>query len=184
MMVGLSSLVLAVRKRGLFLIKKVGLIGERDYTKRYIKILQRSGVEIADFDIDSFISETVDFDGFDRKRIHIGKNVYLTNGVIILVHDQSVVTVYNAKNIGAENHGTMYAPADVYIGDNVFVGMRSIILPGTTIGDNVVIGAGSIVKGKIPSGTVWAGVPAKQITTVDKQYERLSSRGAFGVLDG
>ena len=62
--------------------------------------------------------------------------------------------------------------------------MRSIILPGTTIGDNVVIGAGSIVKGKIPSGTVWAGVPAKQITTVDKQYERLSSRGAFGVLDG
>ena len=51
----------------------------------------------------------------------------------------------------------------IEIGNNVFIGSRSIILPNTFIGDNVIIGAGSIVRGHIQSGGVYAGSPAKCI---------------------
>lgn len=175
----IQSVVKGLEKRLLFFLKKTHLINERNFTNRYIRLLRKMGVDIADYDIDSFIAETVYLDSYDRHRIHIGKNVYLTNDVIILVHDQSAVTVYNSQHVGNENKGTLYAPGDVHIGNNVFIGMRSVILPGAVIGDNVVIGAGSIVKGRIPSGTVWAGVPAKQICTIDQQYVRLSARGVF-----
>lgn len=174
----LSSVNRGLKKYCLVIAKKLGILSEREFTKRYIRYLRETGVDILDYDVDSFIAETVDFDGYDRTRIHIGKNVYLTSGVIILVHDQSVVTVYNSVN-REKDPGTMYAPGDVHIGNNVFIGMRSIVLPGTTIGDDVVIGAGSLVKGDIPSGTVWAGVPAKQICTTVQQYERLRARGLF-----
>ena len=175
----IQPFVKGLEKYLLFFLKKAHLINERNFTDRYIRLLRKMGVDIADYDIDSFIAETVYFDSYDRHRIHIGKNVYLTNDVIILVHDQSAVTVYNSQHKGNENRGTIYAPNDVRIGNNVFIGMRSILLPGTVIEDNVIIGAGSIVKGKIPSGTIWAGVPAKQIGMIDQQYARLSARGVF-----
>ena len=56
----------------------------------------------------------------------------------------------------------------ITIGNNVFIGLRSIIMPGVTVGDNVVIGAGSLVTKSIPEGEVWAGVPAKKICTLDE----------------
>ena len=58
------------------------------------------------------------------------------------------------------------------IGNNVFVGMRSIILMGVEIGDNVIVGAGSVVAGKIPSNCVCAGNPAKVICTLDQHKEK------------
>lgn len=53
--------------------------------------------------------------------------------------------------------------APVHIGNNVFIGTRCIILKGTHIGDGAVIGAGSVVQGKVPPGTVYAGNPAKPL---------------------
>jgi UDP-3-O-[3-hydroxymyristoyl] glucosamine N-acyltransferase len=51
----------------------------------------------------------------------------------------------------------------VTVGDNVWIGMNSVILPGVTIGDNVIIGAGSVVSNDIPANTVAAGNPCKVI---------------------
>jgi acetyltransferase-like isoleucine patch superfamily enzyme len=53
--------------------------------------------------------------------------------------------------------------ARVEIGDNVFVGMGTRILKGSTIGSDSVIGAGSVVTGKIPPGVIAAGNPARVI---------------------
>ena len=53
------------------------------------------------------------------------------------------------------------------IKDNVFIGMNAIILPGTKIGSNVIIGAGSVVNGELNSNSVYAGVPAKFICSLD-----------------
>lgn len=50
---------------------------------------------------------------------------------------------------------------DVIIGDNVWLGVNSVILKGVTIGDNSVIGAGSIVTKSIPANVVAAGNPCK-----------------------
>jgi maltose O-acetyltransferase len=51
----------------------------------------------------------------------------------------------------------------VVIGNNVWLGGNSTILPGVTIGDDVVIGAGSVVTKDIPNGVLAYGNPCKVI---------------------
>lgn len=58
--------------------------------------------------------------------------------------------------------------APVHIGNNVFIGTRSIILKGTVIGDNSVIGAGSVVCGTIPPNVIAAGNPCRVIRNLAK----------------
>ncbi|MDO4893230.1 MAG: DapH/DapD/GlmU-related protein [Eubacteriales bacterium] len=65
-------------------------------------------------------------------------------------------------------------PVDLFgtieIGNNVFIGMNTIVLPGVKIGNNVVIGAGSIVSKDIPNNSVACGIPARVIETLDEYY--------------
>jgi acetyltransferase-like isoleucine patch superfamily enzyme len=56
--------------------------------------------------------------------------------------------------------------APITIGDNVFIGARSMILKGVTVGRGAVIGAGSIVTRSIPSNVVAAGNPAAVVGEV------------------
>lgn len=51
----------------------------------------------------------------------------------------------------------------VCIGNDVWIGMRSIIMPGVKIGDGAVIGAGAIVTKDVPAFAIVGGVPAKVI---------------------
>ena len=55
---------------------------------------------------------------------------------------------------------------DITIGNNVWIGGNSVILPGVHIGDNVVIGAGSVVTKDIPSWYIAAGNPCKLIRKI------------------
>ena len=60
----------------------------------------------------------------------------------------------------------------VTIGDNVWLGGNSVILPGVHIGSNTVIGAGSVVTKDIPSWCVAAGNPCRvirRITEADRE---------------
>lgn len=50
---------------------------------------------------------------------------------------------------------------DVHIGDDVWVGVQAVILPGVTIGRGCVIGAGAVVTSDIPEYAIAVGVPAK-----------------------
>lgn len=45
----------------------------------------------------------------------------------------------------------------IKLGNNVFIGARSTILPGVTIGDNSIIAAGAVVTKSVPSGEIWGG---------------------------
>ena len=47
--------------------------------------------------------------------------------------------------------------APIVIEDNVWIGMNSIILPGTVIKQGAVIAAGSVVRGEIPENSLYAG---------------------------
>lgn len=60
----------------------------------------------------------------------------------------------------------------VTIGDYVYIGAGSLIMPGVTIGDHVLVAAGSVVTKSIPAGIVVAGNPAKYICTVEEYYNR------------
>ena len=93
--------------------------------------------------------------------IEIGDDVILAPKVHILAHDASTKLFLNCTRI-----------ANVKIGNRVFVGAGSIILPGVTIGDNVVIGAGSVVSKDICSNSVAVGIPARVICSLDQYLKK------------
>jgi acetyltransferase-like isoleucine patch superfamily enzyme len=55
----------------------------------------------------------------------------------------------------------------IIVGNNVWVGAKSIILPGVVIGDNAVVAAGSIVNKNVEANTMVGGVPAKLIKNIN-----------------
>ena len=65
----------------------------------------------------------------------------------------------------------------IVVGDNVFIGYGAVILPGVTIGSDVVIGAYSVVTRDIPSGTVYAGIPARFVKTTTDYLEKALKNG-------
>lgn len=93
--------------------------------------------------------------------ISIGDNVTMAPRVHILCHDASTKQFIGYTKIG-----------QVTIGNNVFIGAESVVLPGVSIGDNVVIGANSTVTHDVPSNTVVAGNPAKEICSIEDYLEK------------
>lgn len=51
----------------------------------------------------------------------------------------------------------------VFVGDNVWIGSRVLVLRDVTIGNHSIIGAGAVVTGPIPERVMAAGVPARVI---------------------
>lgn len=94
--------------------------------------------------------------------ISIGDNVTISSNVTILTHDASPNVVHCGTKLGR-----------VFIGNNVFIGTRSIILCNTHIGDNVVVGAGSVVTHDLESNGVYAGAPAKRVCSIEDYAERM-----------
>ena len=85
------------------------------------------------------------------------------------------VSIYTAGHpIHPVSRNSLYEYGiSVTIGDNVWIGGNTVILPGVHIGSNTVIGAGSVVTKDIPDWVVAAGNPCrvvKQITEEDKKY--------------
>ena len=82
-----------------------------------------------------------------------------------------------------EKDGVNIAFGKIKIGDNVFIGMNSLILPGTTIGNNVIIGAGSVVRGKIPDNSIYSGNPAVFVANIRDHAEKLKGKNYFKIVD-
>lgn len=105
--------------------------------------------------------------------IEIGDNVTMAPRVHILCHDASTKQFLGYTKIGR-----------VTIGNNVFIGAESVVLPGVTIGDNVVIGANSTVTHDIPENSVAVGSPARVICSLDeyleKEKERMQTAPVYG----
>lgn len=77
--------------------------------------------------------------------------------VVILTHTH----VTSRIDIPMGQQGGEIRP--VTVGNDVWIGMRSIIMPGVNIGNGVIIGAGAVVTKDIPDYAVVGGVPAKII---------------------
>lgn len=98
--------------------------------------------------------------------ITLGDDVRISANVNFVTHDGGMHVIRQYKNIPADSFGK------IVVGNNVFIGMNSIIMPGVTIGNNVIIGAGSIVTKDIPNNSVACGVPAKVIESIDEYYKK------------
>lgn len=132
-------------------------------------ILRKSGIKIGKGTI-FYNPETMQIDRSRPYLLEIGEYCKITAGTIILTHDysRSVIRRVYGEIVG-EGRKTI-------IGDNVFIGMNSIILMGSHIGNNVVIGAGSVVSGIVPDNVVVAGNPARVVCSLDEFYKKRKSQ--------
>jgi acetyltransferase-like isoleucine patch superfamily enzyme len=101
------------------------------------------------------------------KRISIGRNCGITRECLIM--DSSGHPVGGGSRVVDQSRNKWAPPSvddvqEVIIGDNVWIGQRSIIFPGVMIGEGSIISAGSVVRIKvIPPYSLVAGNPAKVI---------------------
>ncbi|MBM6966290.1 acyltransferase [Massilimicrobiota timonensis] len=134
--------------------------------KKYINFLRKKGILIGD---KCEIYKNVSF-GSEPYLIEIGNHVRITSGCKFITHDGGVWVL---REYYKNNELDLFGK--IIVGDNVHIGMNSIIMPGVTIGNNVIIGCGAVVTKDIPDNEIWGGVPAKYIKSIDAYYNQHSA---------
>lgn len=115
--------------------------------------------------------------GLDGARLRIGTRTYLGEfnnircaGAPILIGRDCLIS--QMVTIVGSNHGTApqapiagqrWTGSGVTIGDDVWIGAGSVVLPGARLGDGCVVAANSVVRGDVAAGDVVAGSPARVI---------------------
>lgn len=97
----------------------------------------------------------------DAGEVHIGDRVLLGPQV-------QIYTVSHPLNATERATGKEFS-AQVFIGDDCWIGGGAIVLPGVRIGARSVIGAGAVVTQDIPADSVAVGNPAKVIKQIQQQ---------------
>lgn len=97
----------------------------------------------------TFIGQNVYFDPLAIQKIHIGNKCFITQNVSILVH------FFDSNR--------NFSFGEVEIGDNVFIGMNSLICKPVKLGNNSIIGGGAVITNDIPENVLAGGVPCKII---------------------
>ena len=105
--------------------------------------------------------------------IEIGDNVTMAPRVHILCHDASTKQFIGVTKIGR-----------VTIGNNVFIGADTVVLPGVNIGSNVVIGANSTITHDVPDNSVVAGTPAKILCSIENYLDKEKKRREDSICYG
>jgi acetyltransferase-like isoleucine patch superfamily enzyme len=109
--------------------------------------------------------------GSEPYLIEIGDHVTISSHVTFVTHDGATwVFRHRHEHQGLQRFGR------IKIGNNCFIGTRSVILPDVRIGDNCVVGAGSVVTRSIPDNTVVAGSPARAICTYGEYVQKAAPR--------
>jgi len=116
--------------------------------------------------------------GSEPWMISIGNDCYITAGVQFINHDGGTLIL-------RKEEPTLEWTAPIEIGNDVYIGVRTIILPNVKIGNRCIVGAGSIVSKNIPDNSVYAGVPAKYICSTDEYLLKMKAKSlACGHLHG
>lgn len=122
------------------------------------------------------VGENVRFYGISRDMfgsepwmIKIGNNVHITAGTAFVTHDGGTLIL-------RRDNPSLEWTAPIEIGDDVYIGIRCIILPNVRIGTRCVIGAGSVVTKDTEDNKVYAGNPARLICTTDEYLSKMKSK--------
>ncbi|MBR5773389.1 MAG: acyltransferase [Clostridia bacterium] len=148
------------------------ILREKASSEAFIEYLNKRGVTVGK---NCYVPEpsSVLVDMTAPWLVTIGDNVTLTHGVSILTHDYGWSVL---KRVDDFKGAVLGSQAPVKIGNNVFVGVNTVITKGVTIGDNVIIGAGSVVSKDCESGFVYAGNPATKIISVEEYVLKREQR--------
>lgn len=132
--------------------------------KRPTKYAKRLGVNIG---INNRISSCKHgMFGSEPYLITIGNNCLFSGDIKFITHDGSL-------HVFRDEIPKAFIYKPIKVGNNVFIGLRTIIMQGVTIGDNVIIGAGSVVNKDIPDNSVAVGVPARVIKSTIEYKEKM-----------
>lgn len=106
----------------------------------------------------------------DVNSIRIGNKVNVQDGAVIhATFEKYATTIGNNVSIGhnAIVHGCT-------IGDNVLIGMGSIVMDGCIVESNSIIAAGAVLTQhtRVESGSIYAGIPAKKVKTISEEQIR------------
>lgn len=162
-------------------VKRLDLVHEYNqlppsHLSEKMDLLKKMFAEIGD---DCYI-ETPFFANWGGKHVHFGNGVY-ANFNLTLVDDGEIYVGNNvlfAPNVILASGTHPIHPElrsrqaqynlPIHIGNNVWIGANSVILPGVNIGDNSVIGAGSVVTKYIPANVIAVGNPCKVLRKIDE----------------
>jgi acetyltransferase-like isoleucine patch superfamily enzyme len=141
------------------------LVGLQKYmsSQKYIEYAREHGCTIGE-GTQFFGEKSVDIGA--ASMIEIGENCVITNRVRLLAHtwDPAILR----RRFGQTDAPEESLTGEITIGDNVFIGENSIVLPDTSIGENTIIGAGSVVSNDIPPESVAAGNPCRVLMSLEE----------------
>lgn len=111
------------------------------------------------------------------KQIRFGDNVLIGSKVVIIDHQHGCYkgNKQDSPDIPPDERALSGEP--ISIGNNVWIGEMSCILPGVTVGDGAVIGAGCVVSKDVAPNTIVVGNPCRPIKRYNPEksiWERLS----------
>ena len=116
------------------------------------------------------IMDNVRFDPPHNSLISIGDNTTIGPEVAFIAHDATTFKPLNYGRIGF-----------ITIGNDCFIGERSILLPGIEIGSKCIIGAGSVVSKDIPDGSIAIGNPCHVVGSYDDFLKKQTSKIESGI---
>lgn len=82
------------------------------------------------------------------KNVDIGENCLFAAGVQIMDSNGHKVSPDTKRTLSKDE------PRTISIGNDVWLGLNVVVLPGSRIGDNVVVGANTVISGEVPSNTI------------------------------
>ena len=175
------------------------------HTSCFIKnVVKAPNIEIGDY---TYYDDAVDPTGFEKNnvlfnypefgdKLIIGRFCMIASGTKFIMgpanHRLSSVTAYPFNVFGGAwedntppHMSQLPRKGDTVIGNDVWIGRESVIMPGVKIGDGAIIAAYSVVSKNIPAYTVWGGNPARFIKPrFDDELTRLLLEFRWWNLDG
>jgi acetyltransferase-like isoleucine patch superfamily enzyme len=129
----------------------------------YIEICKARGLKVGE---GVLFVEAPKF-GSEPYLIEIGDHTKITANCTFINHDGAMYVIRSMEKYkDARNFGR------IKIGENCFIGNNCTILPGVEMSDNCILGAGSVLNSSTPPNSVFAGVPAKFICTIEEYGDK------------
>lgn len=148
------------------IILKIHTLYNELIQKIYLKICIAKGLKVGK---DVIFVEVPAF-GSEPFLIEIGSRTKITAGCTFINHDGAMYVIRSMEKYkDARNFGR------IKLGENCFVGNNCTFLPGAQMGNNCILGAGSVLNSSMPDNSVYAGVPAKFICTIEQYGDKALS---------